>query len=77
MRAIEKFWNWFSGKKTVIGYIGVQFLSLAWAQSHISTDALEIMRWGFGIMGGIGVMHKVSKSEMNKNFLYNLKNKKK
>lgn len=76
MKTVKKFWNWFSGKKTVIGYIGVQVLSFGFVHNHISPDALEMMQWGFGIMGGVGVMHKVSKSEVNTKFMSNLKNNK-
>lgn len=77
MNKLRKAWKWFSGKKTAIGYIGVQFLSMGWAQNHIAPDALELMQWGFGIMGGVGVAHKLGKSEINKKIMLNLnKNKK-
>ena len=72
MKVVKKILKWFNGKKTVIGYIGMTACNLALIKNNINPDALEFMQWGFGIMGGVGVAHKINKSSIQKKLQKNI-----
>lgn len=72
MKILRKSWKWFNGKKTAIGYIGIQFCVTSFAKQHIDQSTLELMQLGFTVIGGTGVIHKVTKSETIKKVSSNL-----
>lgn len=70
---MKKVWKWLSGKKTAIGYLGVQFCITGFAKTHIDVDVLELLQIGFTAIGGLGVAHKVTKSNTYTNLKQKLK----
>jgi hypothetical protein len=65
MKIGKRFWNWISGKKTIIGMVvwvaakgGKMFFPNA-----IPDEAYEAVKWGSEILMGGGLVHKGFKSK--------------
>ena len=60
---IKKIWNWFNGKKSAIGVIGLSVCQLGLISKNVDPDILEAFKLGFSIIGGVGIIHKDLKSD--------------
>jgi len=60
---MKNFWIWFSGKKTIIGSLGLAFLGLNLSfMAKVPADVITILYWIFGLLTGTGLAHKVAKA---------------
>ena len=60
---LKKIWDWLNGNKTAIGA-----LCLALAGSGLigeQTLAYTLLVWLGGVLGGVGVIHKIAKGVNN------------
>lgn len=76
---LKKLWEWFNGKKTSIGVIGLSICSLNITEKNIDVDTLELLKLIFSLIGGIGIAHRDMKSDksiikrINKNIANSVK----
>jgi len=63
LQFLQKILTWFSGKKTIIGSLGLAFLGLDLSfMDKVPVDIITILYWIFGIMTGLGLSHKTIKA---------------
>ena len=55
-------WNWFNGNKTTIGLVVGFLLSKTWFTGFLGSELTEVLEWVSMTFIGIGVAHKVAKS---------------
>lgn len=58
---MKAFWNWLSGKKTIIGAILSLLIGFAQAQEFIGGDLATLLLSLTALIVGVGVTHKVLK----------------
>ena len=62
MKTIKKIWSWLNGKKTVIGTTGYMLCTSLPLPEPYKLIGQTI----FGLMGGVGIIHKKLKGELKK-----------
>jgi len=63
MEKLNKFWEWLSGKKTIIGLIGLNVMQMDLTFIHnMNPDLKTLLMWVFGALSGVGLTHKLKKN---------------
>lgn len=62
MENLKQFWQWLSGKKTIIGLIGTNIIQMDLQFIiNMNPDLKTLLLYGFGLLAAGGLAHKALK----------------
>ena len=67
-----KFWNWFIGKKTVIGLLLLE-ITRQFQAIHPDWPYYGILITIFSLMSGGGLLHKLARTKLARKFIFKKK----